>query len=88
VLGIEEWHQNSLMYDVITCLNVLDRCDYPMTMLKDMVRVVKQDGCIIIAVVLPFSPYVEKGKYDSSKNIWSGNIHVIPAELCQILSGH
>ncbi|XP_064640998.1 protein-L-histidine N-pros-methyltransferase-like isoform X2 [Lineus longissimus] len=61
VLGIEEWNENSVAYDVITCLNVLDRCDHPVTMLMDMLRVLKPDGRIIIAVVLPFSPYVEKG---------------------------
>ena len=33
VLEIDEWDKNGRTYDMISCLNVLDRCDKPLTML-------------------------------------------------------
>jgi len=49
-------------YDVISCLNVLDRCDRPRTMLRQLRDSVKPDtGRVVIVVVLPFGPSVEAG---------------------------
>jgi SAM-dependent methyltransferase len=66
VLGIEEWdqykptgHNEILKYDAISVLNLLDRCDKPLTLLKQIKMALKPNGLLIIALVLPFKPYVE-----------------------------
>ncbi|CAF0948252.1 unnamed protein product [Adineta ricciae] len=58
VLGIDNW--GDLKFDVITCLNVLDRCEKPLSLLKKIREHLNSDhGRVIIALVLPFKPYVE-----------------------------
>ena len=60
VLEIDDWAMNS--YDVISCLNLLDRCDKPLSLLEDMRKALNPNGGrLILAVVLPFSPCVESG---------------------------
>jgi SAM-dependent methyltransferase len=60
VIDINEWHQNGISYDLICCLNLLDRCDKPLTMLRQMKASLKhKTGLILLALVLPFSQYVE-----------------------------
>ncbi|XP_067912718.1 methyltransferase-like protein 9 [Heterodontus francisci] len=62
VLGIDEWQDPGFQYNVISCLNLLDRCDRPLTLLKDIRNVLEPStGRLILAVVLPFQPYVENG---------------------------
>lgn len=62
VLGIDEWQQTGFKYDVISCLNLLDRCDEPLLLLRDIMRsLVPNTGRLILAAVLPFQPYVEIG---------------------------
>ncbi|KAM7542259.1 hypothetical protein Aperf_G00000015880 [Anoplocephala perfoliata] len=47
-------------YDVVACLNLLDRCAEPLTLLRRMRAVLKPvSGRIVIALVLPLSQYVE-----------------------------
>lgn len=63
ILGIDEWHQCGFQYDVISCLNLLDRCEDPLQLLRDIRRsLVPNTGRLIVAAVLPFQPYVEVGK--------------------------
>ncbi|KAB0389405.1 hypothetical protein E2I00_006201 [Balaenoptera physalus] len=60
VLGINEWQNTGFQYDVISCLNLLDRCDQPLTLLKDIRSVLEPTrGRVVLALVLPFHPYVE-----------------------------
>ncbi|XP_076854705.1 protein-L-histidine N-pros-methyltransferase isoform X2 [Brachyhypopomus gauderio] len=62
VLEIDEWQRTGFQYDLISCLNLLDRCDQPLELLKDIKRsLVPGSGRLILAVVLPFQPYVEMG---------------------------
>lgn len=61
VLEIDKWHKQSNSYDIISCLNVLDRCDCPLSMLKQFRENLREGGLLILAVVLPFQPFVEKG---------------------------
>ncbi|XP_026172203.1 protein-L-histidine N-pros-methyltransferase isoform X1 [Mastacembelus armatus] len=62
VLGIDEWQHTGFQYDVISCLNLLDRCDDPLHLLQDIKRsLVPKTGRLILAAVLPFQPYVEIG---------------------------
>eukprot|EP00062_Callorhinchus_milii_P008985 gi/632952299/ref/XP_007891775.1/ PREDICTED: methyltransferase-like protein 9 [Callorhinchus milii] len=66
VLAVDEWQNVSFQYDLVSCLNLLDRCNQPLTLLRDIRRVLRPSkGRLILAVVLPFQPYVENGgKWD------------------------
>ncbi|CAF1453517.1 unnamed protein product [Adineta steineri] len=58
VLDTDQW--GDLKFDVITCLNVLDRCEKPLTLLKKIREHLNPDnGRVIITLVLPFKPYTE-----------------------------
>lgn len=58
ILDIDQW--GDLKFDVITCLNVLDRCEKPLTLLKNIREHLNPDhGRAVITLVLPFKPYVE-----------------------------
>ena len=59
VLDIDAWTEPGVEYDVIACLNLLDRCDKPVTMLHQMKSKLKPNGVILMALVFPFSQYVE-----------------------------
>ncbi|KAM4623419.1 protein-L-histidine N-pros-methyltransferase isoform 2-T2 [Polymixia lowei] len=62
LLGLDEWEQMEFKYDLISCLNLLDRCDNPLDLLRGIRRsLVPGTGRVILAVVLPFQPYVEIG---------------------------
>eukprot|EP00899_Mesostigma_viride_P004850 jgi/Mesvir1/14366/Mv09768-RA.1 len=51
-----------LLFDVVACLNVLDRCDAPLTLLRQCrERLHPAHGRLLLAVVLPFKPFVEIG---------------------------
>lgn len=58
VLDTDHWE--NLTFDVITCLNVLDRCQKPLTLLKQIRQHLNpKTGRLIISLVLPFKPYFE-----------------------------
>ncbi|CAF3421324.1 unnamed protein product [Rotaria sp. Silwood1] len=58
VLNPDHW--DNLTFDVITCLNVLDRCEKPLTLLKQIRKHLNpKTGRLIISLVLPFQPYFE-----------------------------
>lgn len=65
VLDADKWHeQSNESYDVISCMNLLDRCDRPLDLLQSLhVKLKKGTGRLILAVVLPLSQYVESGNY-------------------------
>ncbi|EQC41232.1 hypothetical protein SDRG_01207 [Saprolegnia diclina VS20] len=48
-------------YHIISLLNVLDRADTPLTLLRQIHDLLHPDGVLLIAVVLPFSAFVEVG---------------------------
>ena len=63
LLDIETWVNATEKFDVVSCLNLLDRCDKPLTLLSNIRRVLKPvTGRVVIATVLPFSPCVESGE--------------------------
>lgn len=50
------------LYDVICCLNVLDRCEAPLALLRTLrAKLARPAGRLVLAVVLPLSQYVEGG---------------------------
>ncbi|XP_054287695.1 protein-L-histidine N-pros-methyltransferase-like [Macrosteles quadrilineatus] len=57
VLEIDDWENHK--FDVISCLNLLDRCDRPYKILRQIRQSLKPNGKAIFALVLPFQPYVE-----------------------------
>lgn len=63
--ALAEKHEISLgpgaSVDCIALMNVLDRCDRPLTLLKDVREHLKPGGRLLLAVVLPFRPFVESG---------------------------
>lgn len=69
IVETENWFQNaSIKYDVIACLNLLDRCDQPIEILQQIRSVLEpKNGRLLLAVVIPFSPYVEMGANGSHK---------------------
>ncbi|EGI70462.1 Methyltransferase-like protein 9 [Acromyrmex echinatior] len=67
VLDVERWHQEAGPYNVILCLNLLDRCDRPNTLLKLLRTSLAPGGRLVVALVLPFSPYVEVGERNNHK---------------------
>ncbi|KAL3315412.1 Methyltransferase-like protein 9 [Cichlidogyrus casuarinus] len=55
-----ESYNGKPQYDVVACLNLLDRCDKPMTLLSDIKMVLKPStGRLVIALVFPLQQYVE-----------------------------
>ena len=52
---------NHETFDVVSLLNVLDRCDRPRTLLQRIRELMKPQGRLLLAVVLPFCPFVESG---------------------------
>ncbi|XP_053695725.1 protein-L-histidine N-pros-methyltransferase [Sabethes cyaneus] len=46
--------------DIVSCLNVLDRCIDPHQILHDIYNVLAPNGRLLLALVLPYSHYVEK----------------------------
>lgn len=75
VLNIDEWQRTGFQYDIISCLNLLDRCHQPVTLLKEMRSVLEPtQGRVILALVLPFHPYVENGgKWEKPAEIMQVN---------------
>ena len=64
VLQADNW--TCYEFDVISCLNVLDRCHDPLKLLEEIYKVLsKKGGTCIIALVLPYHGSVEEG------NVWS-----------------
>jgi len=47
-------------YELVTCLNVLDRCDKPITILKEILKVKKRFA--MLSIVLPFKGFYNSGK--------------------------
>lgn len=48
-------------YDAVSCLNVLDRCKRPRTLLRTLAGAVAPGGALILATPLPFDPFYFDG---------------------------
>lgn len=48
-----------LKFDVISCLNLLDRCETPITLLKSIKEALVPNGLLVVALVLPFKSFYE-----------------------------
>lgn len=48
-------------YDAISLLNVLDRCDRPLSLLAKLRTALRSGGRLLLALVLPYRPFVYDG---------------------------
>jgi SAM-dependent methyltransferase len=48
-------------FDLISCLNVLDRCARPLTLLKRLHALLAEDGRLVLALALPYNPFYYVG---------------------------
>lgn len=60
------WH-TTRKFDVVTCLNVIDRCDMPISLLNSIKEALADKGLLILAMVLPFKPFVEDNTQNDNK---------------------
>jgi SAM-dependent methyltransferase len=61
-------------FDVVSCFNVLDRCDDPWKLMEELKSCCKPNGLIVLAIVIPFCPVVissegKKDPYNTFKGI-------------------
>lgn len=49
--------------DLISCLNVLDRCANPHQLMHEIYRSLAPNGRVVVALVLPYCHYVETSMY-------------------------
>lgn len=67
VLEVESWSApRPEFYDMISVLNLLDRCERPESLLAEIREALRPDGLLIVALVLPFRPWVEFGATKNS----------------------
>ncbi|XP_046396755.1 protein-L-histidine N-pros-methyltransferase [Ischnura elegans] len=72
VLDVSSWYEeDSLRLSIAMCLNLLDRCDTPLTLLSTLRDILKRNAVhnplLIVALVLPYSTYVEAGSRQDHK---------------------
>lgn len=85
VLGIDEWQQTGIQYDVVSCLNLLDRLDEPLQLLQDIRRsLVPNTGRLILAAVVPFQPYVEVGQLGISTTLPHPHLMINTSSVIQL----
>ncbi|KAK7114058.1 hypothetical protein V1264_000184 [Littorina saxatilis] len=89
VAEVDSWDNGTTTYDVISCLNLLDRCDKPVSMLHTMRKVLRPDtGRVLVALVIPFRPYVE---FDSEDHVPTENLRITGAtfeeQVAQLTTG-
>ncbi|HEU5076759.1 MAG TPA: methyltransferase domain-containing protein [Polyangiaceae bacterium] len=74
-------------YDAIACLNVLDRCDRPLTLLGNLRAGLTDGGLLLLALVLPYRPFVYSGgnSHDPTERLPLTHSEWEPCvgELCQ-----
>ncbi|XP_026732120.1 methyltransferase-like protein 9 isoform X2 [Trichoplusia ni] len=58
ILDTETWHHEG-QFNCVCMLNLLDRCSKPKTMLRQARDSLAPGGVLMLALVLPYKPYVE-----------------------------
>ena len=62
VVDIDKW-QIKKNYSLITALNLLDRIDHPVKFVNQLRASVRDDGLVLLAIVLPYNPCYETGTF-------------------------
>jgi 2-polyprenyl-3-methyl-5-hydroxy-6-metoxy-1,4-benzoquinol methylase len=65
-LDVDTWWTHEEKFDVVSCLNLLDRCSDPAKLLDEIKSAVKPNGRIVVALVLPYKPFDEFSEYTAS----------------------
>jgi len=60
VVDIDKWQTKK--YSLITALNLLDRIDHPVKLVNQLRASVRDDGLVLLAIVLPYNPCYETGE--------------------------
>jgi SAM-dependent methyltransferase len=92
VLDIDLAHEPlplALQADAVLCLNVLDRCSHPRTLLRHLRTALAPNGRLVLSVPLPLRPHVQHGGYTgdpeetlpASVSTWEGGAASIWREL-------
>lgn len=50
-------------FDAVLCLNVLDRCSHPHTLLRNARAALRDGGTLLVSVPLPLKPHVHVGRF-------------------------
>lgn len=58
VLDVENWWKGQ-KFSCVCMMNLVDRCMRPRTMLQQAREALTPDGLLLLALVLPYKPYVE-----------------------------
>lgn len=69
LLDADAWWTREEKFDVVSCLNLLDRCSDPAKLLENMKTAVKPGGRIIVALVLPYRPFDEFSEFSRFPSI-------------------
>ncbi|CAH2981226.1 unnamed protein product [Chilo suppressalis] len=63
LLDTEDWWREK-QFDCVCMMNLLDRCSKPMTMLRQAKTAIAPGGVLLLALVLPYKPYVEGATFE------------------------
>jgi SAM-dependent methyltransferase len=85
VLNLEEQSPSFMKFDVISCLNLLDRCENPLTLLKKIRNALTPNGRLVVALVLPFKPYVEYNSEHKPKEFLFDMIKTFQNETASVV---
>jgi hypothetical protein len=77
-------------FELISCLNVLDRCDRPISIFKKILDIKKKK--VIISIVLPFKGFYYNGnkQYPQEENLigyyknWEENVNILSKYLMEL----
>ncbi|XP_050672122.1 protein-L-histidine N-pros-methyltransferase isoform X2 [Leptidea sinapis] len=58
VLDADKWSEQQ-QFECVFMLNLLDRCSKPRVMLRQASSALREGGLLVLALVLPYKPYVE-----------------------------
>jgi SAM-dependent methyltransferase len=61
LIDAAEVEPDATPFDVVACLNVIDRCPYPRSLLARLSRAVRDGGRLVLAVPLPYTPHFYAG---------------------------
>lgn len=80
-------------YDLVTCLNVLDRCERPRSLLANLANALAPDGRLVLATPFPFDPFVYDGptsrapaeRLDIPRDAWEPSVARLSAQVLEPL---
>lgn len=79
-------------FDVVTCLNVIDRCAAPRSVIERARDALVEGGCLVLAVPLPYDPFFYDGgrtldpleRLDLDASAWEGGAKKLATALATL----